>query len=131
MTLLRPLANSEHKQGQRQIQLGLEPKECPNWKTYGKVQAYDPHEIVKLQRVHLVAAQGWRQVFRINPSPSRHRDLKEWGDYQEMSDLGIEALRAMFAWSADLRVCKFLKSNFEAIARFGRRHHFHAQVLVW
>ena len=79
------------------MQPGLEPKECPNWKTCGKVQAYEPHEIVELQRVRLVESQRQRQVFRITRHQSAIMMLKERGGHQELSDFGIEALQSDIA----------------------------------
>ena len=79
------------------MQPGLEPKECPNWKTCGKVQSYEPHEIVELQRVRLVESQRQRQVFRITRHQSAIMMLKERGGHQELSDFGIEALQADIA----------------------------------
>ena len=79
------------------MQPGLEPRECPNWKTCGKVQSYEPHEIVELQRVRLVESQRQRQVFRITRHQSAVMMLKERGGHQELSDFGIEALQADIA----------------------------------
>ena len=79
------------------MQPGLEPRECPNWKTCGKVQSYEPHEIVELQRVRLVESQRQQQVFRITRHQSAIMMLKERGGHQELSDFGIEALQADIA----------------------------------
>ena len=79
------------------MQPGLEPKECPNWKTCGKVQLYEPHEIVELQRVRLVESRRQRQVFRITRHQSAIMMLKERGGHQELSDFGIEALQSDIA----------------------------------
>ena len=79
------------------MQPGLEPKECPNWTTCGKVQSYEPHEIVELQRVRLVESQRQRQVFQITRHQSAIMMLKERGGHQELSDFDIEALQAEIA----------------------------------
>ena len=79
------------------MQPGLEPRECPNWKTCGKVQSYEPHEIVELQRVRLVESQRQQQVFRITRHQSAIMMLKERGGHQELSDFDIEALQSDIA----------------------------------
>ena len=79
------------------MQPGLEPRECPNWKTCGKMQSYEPHAIVELQRVRLVESQRQRQVFRITRHQSAIMMLKERGGHQELSDFDIEALQADIA----------------------------------
>lgn len=71
-------------------QPGLEPKDCLNWETCGKVQEYEPYELVELRRVQTVERQRVHVTFRISRHQAAIRMLRERGNHQQLADFGIE-----------------------------------------
>ena len=76
--------------GSMMMQPGLDPKECPNWITCGKVQTYRPEERIELQRR---VRRGRRQIderFQTTRTETAIKMLMERGNPQQASDFGLD-----------------------------------------
>lgn len=69
---------------------GLDPKDCPNWKTCGRVQRYTPEEEVELVRSRMERRRMIRETFRITRREAATMMLMERGNPQRPADFGID-----------------------------------------
>ena len=81
------------------MQTGLEPKNCPNWKTCGKVQEYSPDEVIELQRVCIVQAEREHYQFRITRYEAAIMMLQQRGNSQSLEDFGLPTQQSVIAQS--------------------------------
>ena len=81
------------------MQLGLEPKNCPNWKTCGKVQEYSPDEVIELQRVRIVQAEREHYQFRITRHEAAIMMLQQRGNSQSLEDFELPAQQSAISQS--------------------------------
>ena len=81
------------------MQPGLEPKNCPNWKTCGKVQEYSPDEVIELQRVRIVQAEREHYQFRITRHEAAIMMLQQRGNSQSLEDFDLPAQQSAIAQS--------------------------------
>ena len=79
------------------MQPGLEPKNCPNWKTCGKVQEYSPDEVIELQRVRLVQAEREQYQFRITRHEAAIMMLQQRGNSQSLENFELPAQQSVIA----------------------------------
>lgn len=72
------------------MQPTLEPKDCPNWETCGRVQEYTPDEEIALQRVIEIEGERVTCEWMITRHRAAIAMLQERGQHREVSDFGLE-----------------------------------------
>ena len=71
------------------MQLTLEPKDCPNWETCGRVQTYSPDEEISLQRVRETEGQRETYEWWITRHQAAIAMLRQRGHHRDLSDFGL------------------------------------------
>ena len=71
------------------MQPTLEPKDCPNWKTCGRVQEYTAEEEVALQRVMEIEGDRVTCEWIITRHRAAITMLQQRGQHREVSDFGL------------------------------------------
>ena len=79
------------------MQPTLEPKDCPNWETCGRVQEYTPDEEIALQRVMEIEGERVTCEWMITRHRAAIAMLQERGQHREVSDFGLEEAQSAIA----------------------------------
>lgn len=79
------------------MQPTLEPKDCPNWETCGRVQEYTHDEEVALQRVMEIEGERVTCEWMITRHRAAIAMLQQRGRHREVSDLGLAEEQSVIA----------------------------------
>ena len=71
------------------MQPTLEPKNCPNWETCGRIQEYSADEEIALQRVMEVEGDRVTCEWMVTRHRAAIAMLQQRGHHQEVSDFGL------------------------------------------